>query len=307
METRGDPEIAFLDPSGAQAWLDAERANLAAATHQAAHLELWQLTVLLACGTVWVLVHRGQVTDVYEIQQIRLAAAHHSGNRVAVGEALVGLGSTCTKAGRWEEAHIAFADAFSVARDLRDPQLQAEALNDRGILSLEQGRYDEAIDHLLDALPLCAGARRGHPVGVLEINLNRIEGFIEANLSRACTGLGRHDQALVHAERSRTLRRQAEDPVGEVYALHLQALASQGIGCHEKAIALCEQALGIGHLFPPASAYTLDTLGTSLRHIGDLTRAESCWREALAIYDRFADPKAADLRWRLRATETSHP
>jgi tetratricopeptide (TPR) repeat protein len=79
------------------------------------------------------------------------------------------------------------------------------------------------------------------------------------------------------------------------------------MGAHSEAIALCERALRIGrnYAYPPGTAAILDTLGTSLNQTGDSERALTSWREASDIFDRFADPRAAELRARLHVLETN--
>lgn len=125
----------------------------------------------------------------------------------------------------------------------------------------------------------------------------------EARGGAAHLGLGNYEQALFHAERGLTLRRQAGDRQGEIYSMVEVARAWQGMGMHPEVIALCEHALSIepNHAYPPSTAGILDTLGLSLRHTGDVTRAMACWCEALEIFDRFGDPRADELRARLDA------
>ena len=73
------------------------------------------------------------------------------------------------------------------------------------------------------------------------------------------------------------------------------------MGAHSEAIALCELAVSIARdrCYPPHTAGMLVILGTSLHHTGDIERAMACWREALDIFDRFGDPRAAEVRARL--------
>jgi tetratricopeptide (TPR) repeat protein len=134
-----------------------------------------------------------------------------------------------------------------------------------------------------------------------------MEGVIECNLAAAYIGLGHHEQAVSHTERSLAVLRQVGDRDGEAYVLGHAARAQQGMGAHSDVIALCELALSIGdnHTYPSDRAETLDTLGTSLQSTGDIKRATTCWREAVDILDRLADPRAAELRARLRALEAT--
>jgi tetratricopeptide (TPR) repeat protein len=187
--------------------------------------------------------------------------------------------------------------ALALARTLGEPWLEAATLNDLGTGCLRRERYTEAIEYLRQALPLSPGAQRG-----------RLEGVIEGNLGDAHLGLGNYEQALSHLERGLTLRQQAGDWVGQPGVLGRAARARQGMRNHSEAIALCEHALSIGrdHGYPLDNAAILDTLGTSLQHTSDIERATTCWHEALDTFDRFADPRAAELRARLQVLETTN-
>jgi tetratricopeptide (TPR) repeat protein len=191
-------------------------------------------------------------------------------------------GPNCASMGLAQEALVGVRHNLTLCR--------RHQLNDLGWGRLEQGRYAEAIDYLRSALPLSLGAQRG-----------RLEGDIEGNCGTARLGQGHYEQALGHLERSQTLRRQTGDWRSEPYVLGQIAQARQGMGSHSEVIALCEHALSIEPdlIYPPVAAAILNPFGMSLQHIGDMDRAVSCWREALKIFDRFGDPRAAEVRARL--------
>lgn len=88
--------------------------------------------------------------------------------------------------------------------------------------------------------------------------------------------------------------------------MYAMARARQVAGAHAETITLCEHALElvVAHDIPRNRAMLLDTLGSSLRHTGDMVRTVECWREALTTFDEYGDRRADDLRNRLRALET---
>ncbi|WP_329788809.1 hypothetical protein V1227_30630 [Lentzea sp. DG1S-22] len=125
--------------------------------------------------------------------------------------------------------------------------------------------------------------------------------FIEFCFSGAHAGLGDHERALAHAERS--LRLLGETDSHRSFAWQAVARARQVAGAHAEAAELCERALAWEdhHDNPRNHALRLDILGESLRHLGDTARALECWREALRVLEERGDHRAPDLRQRLAA------
>ncbi|WP_158886019.1 ATP-binding protein [Amycolatopsis anabasis] len=289
--TRTTPEITFTGPERAWAWLDTESVNLVAATRSADQQNLHQFTALLSHTTGITLFWRRDWDTLLDNHQRGLDAARRGGDRIVETHALLNLGAVYRANGRWRDATEMYLEALHLARALGNPWLEANALNDHGVLYLDQKRYTRARECLRAALPLSTGAQNG-----------RLESVIEGNLSTAYTGMGKYELALRHAERALPLRQQLGDHGGEATSLHQIAKARQGMEQHREAVALCEQALAIEshQRYPPETAVILETLGTSLRHLGDIGGALGCWRDALAIYDKFSDHHAPALRERLR-------
>lgn len=226
-----------------------------------------------------------------------VAAARRLGDRTAECRLMENLALLHGSVGEPHEADHAMRAALTLAREIDDQQLVAEVLHHLGWLFIDQKRFAEARDHLLAALPHSIGEQDG-----------RMEYLVECHLGVAYSGLGDHDRARRHIERSLALLRQTD--VGyEPYMLTRLAQTRQSAGDHDEAIALCEQALDHEHdhypTRPQDHAATLDTLGTSLRHAGDTARAIESWRTALAIFDKFGDHRATDLRERLSGLETA--
>jgi tetratricopeptide (TPR) repeat protein len=61
----------------------------------------------------------------------------------------------------YRAAHLSFKRAYQVAQELADPELQAQALYDRGNTSIHSGQPSEAITALQGALTIIDG--RGYP------------------------------------------------------------------------------------------------------------------------------------------------
>lgn len=290
VNTHADPPITFSDIADAWTWLETEQENLLAAAHHAANHQLPEPAILICHTSSMVRKWRGEWNAALDLGELGLAVARRSGNRYCECRALVNVAEVQHEVRQWADAVATGQEALELAQALGEPYIEALALNDLGRCCIARGRYAEAIDYLRPALPLSSGAQRG-----------RFEGVIEGNLGSAHIGQGHYEQALYHLERSLNIRRQAGDWAGEPYALGQIARARQAMGAHPEAIALCEQALSMApdHAYPPSTAGTLDTLGRSLQHVGDMERAMTCWHKALEIFDRFGDPRAEEVRARL--------
>lgn len=288
--TSAYPEVVFTDPAEAWNWVRAEWDNLVAAARRATERNPVELALLLWTAVSWFSLYRARFGEARELLQLCGMLARRIGDRITECTVLQMTGEHLAHLGRWDEALDVYWDALALARELGDPWREACSLLDLGSWCNKQGRHADALGHLWEALPLCPGAQHG-----------RLEGVIECQISAALAGLGDFEQALPHAERGVMLRRHAGDNIGEAWSLEQLARACQGLGRHQQAIAVCEQALSnTERFFLLGRAGVLDTLGVSLGHTGDTTRAIACWREALAIYEDFEDYRAADLHERLR-------
>lgn len=290
---RACPEMKVSVSQDAWTWFDAETINLDAAVRTADRHRLHRLTIPLAYVAGRRLVHRGDWKSRLTIVMLGLSAAHSRGDRVAEYHALVDAGLVHTDAGQWREATSSCLAALSLARDLDDPWRQAAPLNDLGLVCVRQGLYSQALAYLEAARPMSVGAQNG-----------RLEGVIEDNISAAQIGLGEYAAALDHAERGLRLRRHSGDLEAESFSLRHMAAAKQGMGKDLEAVGYCEQALASVqpyYLGVVNTAEVLVTMGISLSRLGDAERALACWREALAIYERFGDYRAAEVKHRLHA------
>ncbi|MEV6242884.1 tetratricopeptide repeat protein [Lentzea sp. NPDC051838] len=280
-------EVDFGTPEEVWAWVEAEFANAVAFVRTAARHDLPGITMLLADIASSQLGLMGRFDEALEVCRLGVLAARDLGDRR--GEGLVGqtLGQLYCGANEWQRAIEVFQANLEVAHELDDPWLAAEALSHLGWVHVELGQYAAARPYLERAVALS-------PDGT------RVRSFAEFCLSGAHAGLGDHEQALRHAQRSLELL--GDDPF-QRYALHAMARAKQVAGEHADAVELCERAMENedGHDNPRNHALLLDTLGESLRHTGDRPRALACWREALAIFEERGDHRAPDLRERLAA------
>jgi tetratricopeptide (TPR) repeat protein len=227
---------------------------------------LGQLAVLLEL-IVWPTGPGEKTTIQHHYAQLNreLADARRNGDRRAEACTLIRLGDA-----HWvtvddvAEAARAYEEALVLSHVLRDPWLEAAAIDSLGRSPLlwQEGR--------------ASGWGSGN---------STLNGRWEIRYSAAHLHLDQYELAVTHAERALSHYRHAGNREGQASALHHIAMAQQGMGQHSDAITLCEQALSIGHLhsYPPEIASTLKTLAASLERIGHTTRASACKAEALAI------------------------
>ncbi|MEU6859580.1 BTAD domain-containing putative transcriptional regulator [Glycomyces sp. NPDC046736] len=223
------PEAPAPDDFDAQAWLDAEHANLVAAVlHAAEHGPrplAWRLTDLLR-GHFWLGVHG---RDGERTARAALAAAeaeaHLPGQAVAElsltsaflrsGRSATAIGHglraaelaesaglpTCRASaellvaqvyadlGRLEEALVHGRTALRLHRELDHPEFQCTDLVELGVAHLHLGDLDAAVDHFEQALELAAATSRF-----------TFEANVRAHLADALRLRGDLDQALAHLD-----------------------------------------------------------------------------------------------------------
>ncbi|MEU2732104.1 tetratricopeptide repeat protein [Streptomyces griseoviridis] len=214
---------------------------------------------------------------------------HEANVLLARGEALVQM--------RHPDAEPDLTRASTLAEEIGNLHLQIAARTELGQLLRRQTRFAEALGHFDEVRVLSRGFDTG-----------RWEAVAEGNLARLHADLGHHRQAVEHGTRSARLRRRLGDTDGEACALAVIARGLQGLGDHDTAVVHCRRAVALGRAslgsHDETLAWPLAVLATSLNHLGRVTEAVGCRREAAAIYtDRGLDADAAAMRHHIRTAE----
>lgn len=268
-------------------WVDAEYANLLAATRHAlasgrlrtGHQLVRALWLTFDLRSAW--------DDSIAIHRLALAAARESGDRNAEGQALNGLGSAHRRTGRQELALTYFRRAQIAYREIGDPSGESDAVTNLGLICRALGRTDEAIEHHRRSLALDRAI--GDPAGEA-VSLN--------NLATAYTDVRRYREAAEAGEQALEIQRKCGgyrtlpdilDTLGEVYV---------GLGEYDRAIAHYEEALHLNRQIEHRhnEAANLANLGRAYVGKGQPSTADRLWHRSLEIFESLRAPEAATVR-----------
>jgi hypothetical protein len=141
-------------PAAARAWLDAERANLAAvAAHTATHG--WSGHVTCLAATLFRhLDASGHDPEAIVINSHARRAAQRDGDRAGEATALTNLAAVDFRHGRSQQAAGHLQQAQALFREAGDRTGEARTLTNLGLIRLEQGSYQQAARHLKRAQAL---------------------------------------------------------------------------------------------------------------------------------------------------------
>jgi tetratricopeptide (TPR) repeat protein len=275
--------LDFRTADQALEWSSRERANLVAATRQAAayglHDVAWKLPVAAAAcfdrhgfREEWLTTHR-----------VALSGARAAADQPGEAWVLNNIGMVLAQQGA-DDALDCLEQALAIRRELGDRRGQAQTINNIAFLLLEEGRYERAIPALTDALELQREIGRRHGEGVALCNLG--EAYLE---------LGRHDEAVSYLQQALPVAREIGSSRVEGYVLqHLgrarldQGQVAQSAGLLERAQAIHEAD---GDKY--GQARDLELLGLARSRGGQRTAARQAWQEAARLFEALGDDQRA--------------
>ncbi|MGW1953932.1 BTAD domain-containing putative transcriptional regulator [Streptomyces sp. NPDC001920] len=321
------PGLRFGDRHEAQDWLYSEANCLLACASQAVRTgELRRAVDLLWAAKD--LAESGANSRDYEAAATAARdAAQAAGDAQAEGRARTTLTDAHLAAGRFTQADEEVGRAATLAREVSDPALNSWVPNHRGVIAVYGGRHAEGAGYLQEAITsfrsdgnlageasaLCNLSRAHLAMGrtTSAIELAREGVSIYDRLGHTLRGAnGRYALGLALAQ-ARELTHAVEqlNEALEVFRDSRQRLW-EGMtifriaeillteGRPAQAATLAEQSLavlrGIGGDWRRGNVLTV--LGRALYGIGQLDRAQACWREALSIYEGLGSPEAAEVR-----------
>jgi DNA-binding SARP family transcriptional activator/tetratricopeptide (TPR) repeat protein len=283
--------LSFAAPDEALDWCEIERANLVAATRQAAAGGLdavaWKLPVAALSffnrrtyRAEWVTTHR-----------IALASARRAGDRAAEAWVLNSLGIVYAQQGL-PEAIGCFQQALAIRREAGDQRGEAQAANNLANTYLLLRRFD-ALEPFQQALAI--QRRLGYRFG---------EAVALNNLGEAYRQLGRLDESIGCLQQAGQIFSAVGDGHGEGYAWHYLGQAFLESGRVEEALDYLTQALRVRRVGGErlSEAQTLRQLGRAQRAAGMLEDARQSWARALSLFDTLDDQaQAGEVRAELAA------
>jgi DNA-binding SARP family transcriptional activator/tetratricopeptide (TPR) repeat protein len=272
-DVAGVSPLGFETGAEALEWYDTERANIVAATRQAAYAALHDIAWRLPAGLFAVFNRRDNWADVIATHRVALDSAMLAGSRS--GEAWVhnNLGFALTRL-RDPEANGHLEQALAIRQDLGDHPGETQTA-----LALAEAHFKAsgpaaALEPFQVAL---AAAREAGNPSLLSVALNNVgEMYLE---------LGRLDEAVDCFRQLRDVNANLS-VYGQAYALHNLGRVYLELGRPQEAIASLREALRLhergGDVNGKATTYRY--LGRAYRAAADLASARESWTAALAIF-----------------------
>lgn len=290
----GEPPVRPVELSTyeqAIEWCESERANMIAATHQAARLGLhelaWRLPFTLRrffrLGKYW--------TDWIEAYEVALASTRILGDRAAEAWVLDSFGEPYTDLGQLGKAISLRSAAVDILASDGDQTSLAQALCNLGINTAMAGQPAEALRFFDRALPIF------QELGDL-YNQARALG----NMGEALHYAGREDEAIAYLRQALEIHAEIG---GKSYSWARTLVSLGGLyqdtGRHEQAAECYREAASASCALQDrgGEAEALDGLGQALQALKRPDDARRTWSRALDVYAAIGDPRTADLLARL--------
>ncbi|MEV5979075.1 BTAD domain-containing putative transcriptional regulator [Streptomyces sp. NPDC052114] len=318
----------FSDDAKALDWLHAESDCILACVQQSLGATTLRRAVDLLLASKD-LAESGVSAPRYE-QATRAAGEAAAKDPHAEGRARVSLAQVLSKVGHFDKALTELERATELARQSGDPWTSGNAANERGIVTYCMNQYAVSETFFLKAIEAFRADGNRHSEASAFCNLSRAllaMGRTSRSIDLARQGMAIYDDLgltfrLANAKYALGLglnqagrREEALDQL--VDALHIfreyrQRLwegtthfrvAQVHFSGHRPAQAAqhAEQALATGCVGGDwMRANVLTLLGKSLDSLGQMDRAQACWREALAIYEVTGASEATEIHALLR-------
>jgi tetratricopeptide (TPR) repeat protein len=269
----------FPDWEQALAWLDAERATLAAAVCQAADFGRYAVACDLSVALAEYFARRRHMADWLDTSAVAVEAACRLGDRGREGSALTNLGIVLRQLRRFDEAIDAHRRHLEICRDLGDEHSAGGALANLGVALRKARRFDEAVDACREAAAICRrlGDRHGEAIALTNLGL--------------ALPWSRYTEAVAACREAIAIFQGLGDQHNEAKALHSLAVALPGSGNHDEAAAAAREAAAMFRRFGDRrdEGVALNSLGFALAQAGRTNEAETALEQSLAILRETGD------------------
>ncbi len=274
--------LGFTAAEDALAWYDRERANLVAATRQAAGSGLDDVAWRLPAPLFVIFESRGNWADCIVSHRIALDSARRAGNRRAEAWVLNNLGDALGVSGH-PEGIGDLERSLGIRRDIGDRMGEIQTANNLADAYQRLGRAAEALDVLWRVLDLTrqVGDRFG-------------EGVALVNLGSALLDLDRAEEAVDYLQQARRIFTQIDYADGVGYAMHILGRCYLSLGRGTDALDCLQQALDSHRAAGnrQRQAATLKSLGIAQNRAG-LAEARESLAHAAAIFEELGDSAQA--------------
>jgi tetratricopeptide (TPR) repeat protein len=265
---------ALASPAAARGWLDTERASLVAVAAHTAERGWPNHAIRLAATLFRYLDVGGHYPEAITIHTHARGAAQNAGDQVAEATALNDLVGVHWRQGRHQQAIGHLEQALALFRQAGNRAGQVRALCSLGLTLYFQGRYEKAAS--VDEQALSIAREVGDPAGEASLLLNL--GVVEQRQ-------GRYEMATRHQQQALTLSRKTGNAYVEAQALINLGIVSLCLGRWPDASGHLGQALVLtrtaGDVWGEAEALT--RIGDISLRQGDPHEATARLSEALAL------------------------
>jgi DNA-binding SARP family transcriptional activator/tetratricopeptide (TPR) repeat protein len=292
----GYPALDFDGVEQVMAWYDDERANLLAATRQAAATGLREIAWRLPCTLFPLFTRKSNWADCLTATRVAAESADKDGDRRGEAWAQYQLGWALVRLVD-QEAAVHLEQALAIRRELGDAVGQAQAAIGLGEVQLRlHGPSDAAAAYLRQAVDLL---RSTTAASMRAAALN--------NLGEVYVGLGDLSEAMECYRESRDISREMGGGHVEGYALDGLGLVYLRLHRLDESVASLKEALdkhrATGMLVGEAVA--LRHLGEAQWELGAVAEARASFLWALRIFEQIGDRPKADETAGLLASLTA--
>ncbi len=278
------PALSFATSEEVLAWYDDERANLLAATRQAAGSGLHEIAWRLPAPLFQMFSSRGNWADCIATSRIALESARQAGSRQGEAWILNNLGDALGFT-RHSEGIDCLERSLAIRREVGDRMGEAQSANNLADAYHWLGRTDEALELYRRALELNRAV--GYRLG---------EGIALVNLGWMLVDLGRAGEAVDYLRQAREAFAEIDYVDGVGYALHILGRCHLSLDQDADALSCLHEAL-VNHRSSGnrgRQAATLTTLGTAQNRVGLAAEAHESWTQATAIFTELGDLAEAE-------------
>ena len=202
------------------------------------------------------------------------------GNRPLLALLLIRQGKIQLQRSEYAAAEASFRRALALAREARDPALEATTLTELGEVLTQRGEYEAARGYLEESLRM-----------VREVGDKAGEGAVLNHLSQIFQVRGDYETALGYLEQSLRISREIGDKVGEGRSLNYLGNIAQLQRQYEKAKEYLEKSLDVRQKLgdKTGEGITLNNLSQIYAVQGDPDTAQSLLERSLHIQREIGD------------------